>query len=597
MKYSTLAKEFRRPIKASSFGSLLSRSAILFEDVDTPTSLALFLMLKHGEYSQYLSYDINPSNYLDSWRFRHDYQCAKMFTKSIIFPKVNDVKAVAMREFIRCERKCRSINEVISKCGFRSLFSGAEWQYIDSARRKISSILGVAPTLNDLHFHFGPGVNQGLVSAKTNVTDKLMATRTITEGLRQYLRENPVDHAAWDLAHVSGEVPSDPFRLTEWSVVQGSRLSFVPKSAKTDRPICVEPLYNSYIQTGIGAYIKSALKIAGCNLSSQERNQRLARSGSLDNELATVDLKSASDTISYLVVMELLPYPWFDLLDVARSPDYEIQGNWYSFSKFSSMGNAYTFELQTLIFLSLARSIAEAKRLSTRSINVYGDDIVVPSSIYFELSALLGKLGFEVNKSKSYHEGPFRESCGKDYFLGHNVRPLYLKGFLSPQQIYVWCNWIRRHCGGSFDKDPTYKRWYYSLLSLLPKGYRRIIGPDGYGDGHLVLPLSELPKKRIPSDYRTWDVIGWSSFETRPRAFKYDNQFAWCYALYCAQRPASDAKRDLLDFDSIDLLNYARYVMRNEKAGDVEYPSRRGRYVVTLTEVFHVFRGDPGYAP
>ena len=594
MKYSTLAKEFRRPIKSASFHLLVSRSVVLFEDVGTPTALALWLMLKHGEYQQYLEYTIDPSRYLDSWRFRHDYMCAKIFSKSTIFPKVFDVRAVAMREFIRCERKCEVLNKKIIVSGFRSLFSDVEWRYIDNARRKISSILGDPPLLNDLDFHFGPGVNQGLTSDKTTITDKLMATRTITERLRHYLSENPIDHAAWDLAHVNGQVPSDHFRLTEWSAVRGSRLAFVPKNAKTDRPICVEPLYNSFVQTGIGSKIRSLLKRTGCNLRSQERNQLLARKGSIDNTLATIDMKSASDTISYMVVMEMIPYRWFDLLDSARSPEYEIQGNWYSFSKFSSMGNAYTFELQTLIFLCLARAIADEDLESSRHINAYGDDLIVPTSTYVATSNLLGKLGFEVNKSKSYHSGPFRESCGKDYFLGSNVRPLFLKGTLSPQQIYAWCNWVRRYSGGSFHKDPTYKRWYYSLTSLLPKGFRRIVGPDGYGDGHLIVPLSELPKRKIPSAYRTWECVGYSTFQSKPCKTSYDEQFTWCYALYRAQRHLNDVKPEStsLTYDSLreEALRFA-----SEKLAESDgVPTRRGRYVVKLTEAFHVFRGEPG---
>lgn len=469
-----------------SFKQLVETSLPLFEKANTPASLALWLMLKHGEYEQYLRYECDPLSYTDHVKFRRDWQCAKVFSKSEIYPKVINTRQVAVREFIKCEMDCRSLNRRIFKDGFRSLFSDAEWPVIYEATRKISHILKGAPTLEELDCHFGPGQNIGLDDERKTIVDKLNADRTITQGCLRKLRENPSLHPMWDaiFAGQPDEYPPLPV-CPLYSVVPGSRLTFVPKNAKTDRPICVEPLMNGFMQTGVGSLIKSRLKKSGCDLTRQARNQRKAWQGSLTNDIATVDLSSASDTIAYSVVLEMLPYEWFDLLDSLRSPCFTYEGTAYPFEKFSSMGNAYTFELESLIFLAVTRAVVESQKGDIRSVSVYGDDITCPSSCYPLLKTLLGKLGFRVSESKSFIHGPFRESCGKDYFLGNNVRPIYLKSVPSPQSLMVWLNGIHRAAGPGLE-DPVLRSWYFALRSLLPKPFQALKGPDGYGDGHLI---------------------------------------------------------------------------------------------------------------
>jgi hypothetical protein len=73
-------------------------------------------------------------------------------------------------------------------------------------------------------------------------------------------------------------------------------------------------------------------------------------------------------------------------------------------------------------------------------INVFGDDIVVRPIIYSRLLRLLHLAGFKVNADKSFNEGPFRESCGHDYFLGKEIRGVYMKRFSSLQDSYALIN-------------------------------------------------------------------------------------------------------------------------------------------------------------
>ncbi|UUW21142.1 MAG: RNA replicase beta chain [Sanya solspi-like virus 1] len=206
--------------------------------------------------------------------------------------------------------------------------------------------------------------------------------------------------------------------------VRGNKLSFVPKTILTDRPIAVEPLMNSYLQAGIDGVMRELLrKRAHINLQYQSVNQEYARRGSIDGSYSTIDLSSASDTLCTSLVRQVLPHAWYVLLRDVRSP--------YSFvstedanvelEKFCSMGNGFCFPLQTLIFAAICKACGAVDRDFT----VYGDDIIVRSDLAENVLLWLRKLGFTPNGRKTYLTGDFRESCGTDWKSGVRVRPAY----------------------------------------------------------------------------------------------------------------------------------------------------------------------------
>jgi hypothetical protein len=106
--------------------------------------------------------------------------------------------------------------------------------------------------------------------------------------------------------------------------------------------------------------------------------------------------------------------------------------------KFSTMGSACTFPVETLMFLAVALSTVLTKRgirPTTRAIralagevSVFGDDIVIPTDCRELFFAALKVLDFKVNTDKSFWNGRFRESCGLDAFNGVDVTPVYWKG-------------------------------------------------------------------------------------------------------------------------------------------------------------------------
>jgi hypothetical protein len=144
------------------------------------------------------------------------------------------------------------------------------------------------------------------------------------------------------------------------------------------------------------------------------------------------------------------------------------------------MGNSYTFELESLLFFGITWAVCNLLGLPCDQLSVYGDDIIAPAAARTKLQAVLQELGFTVNTEKSYSDGPFRESCGKDYFKGFDIRPFYLKGNWRASDLCAFHNFLKR-TGWEHIFDSTVK----DLRSLIPEGLRKE-GPDGYGDGHLV---------------------------------------------------------------------------------------------------------------
>lgn len=262
------------------------------------------------------------------------------------------------------------------------------------------------------------------------------------------------------------------------------------------------------------------LHVAKVNLSSQTLNQRLACLGSLTNDLATMDLEGASDTISRELVRELLPEDWFEWLDLARSHEGSLDGESIRYEKFSSMGNGATFDLESLIFFSLATAVCELRGYNSFWVNVFGDDIVVPSGIYDDLSKVFDQLGFIVNLEKSFHDSPFRESCGHDYLKGVQVRPVYLKNIPTNELDWlVIANQLRKlaHQWGRYKScSRSLKPAYDFALSRLgitknwkvPHGYEVIRGDFGFSGNGLISNFDETAPSQAPDGWDGYLVKG-----------------------------------------------------------------------------------------
>lgn len=390
----------------------------------------------------------------DYVRDKGDRQLLALFSKNAALPLGIDVNKVAFEKFLSCEVRNLQTNRRFSSSSLRC----SDVSLLYRVQRKIAGILGVFPGMEELLGGFGPGASIG-VSRLTSLRRKLSTSPTVTTDCSKFLPELRELLPLWHW-------------LENPTIVDHGKLQFVPKTATTSRPIVVEPLVNTFLQKGVGSYIRGKLKLRGIDLDNQGINQELAREGSRDGSFATLDLASASDTIARCVVAELLPYDWWSYLDSIRTPVVKLpDGRFLYQQKFSSMGNGFTFELESLIFYAICSTICEGKTVS-----VYGDDLIVPTDCAAAVIEGLVYFGFEVNTKKSFVDGPFRESCGRDFLRGLDLRPCYLKGCFSVKELFRFHNFFQR----KMEWDTA-----RLILSYIPRRFR-IYGPDGYGDGHLI---------------------------------------------------------------------------------------------------------------
>jgi hypothetical protein len=261
--------------------------------------------------------------------------------------------------------------------------------------------------------------------------------------------------------------------------VEGSKLSFVRKNDKTARTICTEPTINMWLQLGIGHLITKRLKsYFGIDLSrQQEVNKAMAFEASVGADYCTIDLESASDSISMPLLEAILPPQVFAWLRSTRSPTTRLpDGDLVSLNMVSTNGNGFTFPLQTAIFAACLKSVYETldepfnktkvrrpvkvtpilwDYIPTRkrelpgetelgTFAVFGDDIVCSKRSYALVVKLLHMCGFKVNAQKSFSQGLFYESCGGDYWNGCYVRPFYVKSLDTRQDLYKAINGLNR---------------------------------------------------------------------------------------------------------------------------------------------------------
>jgi hypothetical protein len=184
--------------------------------------------------------------------------------------------------------------------------------------------------------------------------------------------------------------------------VQYNKITCVPKNAKTDRTIAIEPTLNGFLQTGVDRFYKKRLRRIGVDLSSQALNKALARIGSLYGCYSTIDLSSASDSMSVQLIKELLPADWFSFLDAIRSPSYSLDNKTpVRYEKFCIMGNGFCFPLETLIFRAAVEYVMSVCSIHpNRTCAVYGDDIIVPYECALLLIEVLRDLGFSLIRIK-----------------------------------------------------------------------------------------------------------------------------------------------------------------------------------------------------
>ena len=218
-----------------------------------------------------------------------------------------------------------------------------------------------------------------------------------------------------------------------------SRVVSVPKTQKAPRIIAIEPSTVQYVQQGILErlmhYIHHSFLDGFIGTRSQEPNQLLAQVGSANGNLATLDLSEASDRVSSLLVRTLMSRHNLSNKAVfaCRSLRASVPGHGdIPLAKFASMGSALCFPFEAMVFLTICFLGIEREQghwFTKKSevleflgqVRIYGDDIIIPVDFVHTVVDLLEHYGARVGRPKSFWNGSFRESCGKEYYAGQDV--------------------------------------------------------------------------------------------------------------------------------------------------------------------------------
>lgn len=296
-----------------------------------------------------------------------------------------------------------------------------------------------------------------------------------------------------------------------------ARVVPVPKDSRGPRLICMFPADYMYFQQGLGRamidHIESHPLTRGrLNFKDQSVNANLALLSSVNQDMATLDMKNASDNVMLWhveILFARLP-KLLRCLKALTTDLVQIGSTVHSgLNKYAPMGSALCFPVMSVVHyvLGLCATHGEKERISFNQSKffVYGDDIVVKTEYVENVFRLFSELGLVFNKTKSFFKGHFRESCGTDAFMGVNVTPVKLK-----KRGLVW-----RKCGEDLTALTEISRLFmekgFLNLSNHFSSKLRSLGVN-YPGSTIGLPcdveLEHFPlvmrKRKAPIGSRTW---------------------------------------------------------------------------------------------
>lgn len=441
---------------------------------------------------------------------------AKSLTKKFLYTDrtTPEQDLACLQKFIHCNQQCK-----VFQLEPKRLFEDV---VINQVIHTLDGFFFNGPDLAlDLSvIYAGAGVGPGAsIGADENTFYTKMFDSALTStslSLNRLYRSAIASHPTWAEAekqrrHIFGD-----------TIVAGSRLSFVPKTSEISRSICTEPVLNMFFQKGIGSFLEGVLRRRyKIDLSTQpDINRKLARLGSINGSYATIDLSSASDCISLKLVESLFPKYFVNWLKLARSPVTILpDGSEVELHMISSMGNGFTFPLQTLIFATLVDACYAVMGLprynpdGSLRFGVFGDDIIVEKSAYEFVCQMLERFGFTVNVDKSFNSGHFRESCGADFYNGHDVRGVYIRRLSNDADVYSTFNRLVRWCAR------TGVSLELSLLLLRYRVRRKLYVPYAAGDDEGFKVTRAIAQPKLSN--RATRSDGYQALVARSKSLKF----------------------------------------------------------------------------
>ena len=460
---------------------------------------------------------VNPRDYEDPKIYYWDNQLICLLSK-YPFKGSEDVGDVAaLEDLLSCERKNAETNSV-----WRSLDEQHPlYKGVEAVSRRIHELMGPAPSTQEVidRGSWGPGVNAqfDFDFTRTGPEYKFAAKPTLTPTLIPIASMVVASAPLWEQVINLFHGTANRFVL-----VPGNVFSTVPKKFEVKRGICMEPMLNLWLQMGVeSVLLERLLDIDRVNLrTSSMFNQALAAVGAATGIFCTVDLKSASNNVCRAPIRSVISADWYALLaslaceygllpEALRSKmsDQHIPEQ-IKYEMLSSMGNGFTFLVETLLFRAIVTSVVpgiwsktgQGMKLTWPHVAVFGDDLVFPSAYYSQVVELLVLFGFTINEDKTFRDGPFRESCGKDYHGTEMVRPLYIsKGLDNGEAIVSLANKILRHAfegpsapsSTGVDGDARWRGIWHTIVNHVRKPIRKLITTVPHVPQGLWVPVGE----------------------------------------------------------------------------------------------------------
>lgn len=493
----------------------------LCEMIGSSRALTVSLLVSAGEWDQLVALECDPGHYFNQTvsDFAGDYLVTEVLKKSQVLPLRLDLEAKAKADFLSAERRCALTNA--------RLFGTVKPSWFHDFSFHVRKIMGhLTPSvLNRIceRGRFGPGVSTG-VNAKELVASKKYKCKDLhlTHSLVPFVR--PLMGEAWW-----------NFHRHSFIVVKGNRYFTVPKKATARRGACSEPDLNIRVQLGIGDHLVDRLRIFGVDIRDQGVNRSLVKRAH-SSRIATIDLSQASDCMARAAVLESVSGEWAHLLEIARSPFTFIDGTWVELEKFSSMGNGFTFPLETILFSAVLRASVPIQHWQDCS--VYGDDILCPQEYAALVVDRLEFLGFQVNRTKTHLAGEFFESCGLDAFRGVNVRPFYCRQEPSdpvPFEVRM-ANALRVYASQMTEPycDERWKPLWDELVANTPRTWRVKV-PYHFGDVGIITSESECDS---PLAWNRREYAGWEGRLVRFVQMRPVKKFTKSYGVLLAKLSA-----------------------------------------------------------
>lgn len=438
----------------------------LCREVGTPRALTVQLLASNGEWTQLQELRVEPRRYLCASTYHRD-AIVTEFLRKCELPGDHDRKyQAAVRTFWECETQNARTNVRLSRFIENGPFEASDEpvvRFVTAWRQKVRKVLGRLPV--ELTPRFSGGATYADKSQLATPPDKMTSQATY------YTATSALMPFFWQTAWGRVSLNNAP------STVRGNIFFTVPKDGTKYRGCCKEASVSVSLQLDCDVHLKRRLRACGYDLKTgQDLHRDLARESSITRHRATLDMSNASDTLAYKLVELAVPSEWFNLFSSLRAPFTNLDGKWVKLEKFSSMGNGFTFTLETLIFATLAETVCEL-RGDYPEVYCYGDDLIVPTDAARDVLAALAFFGFTPNERKSYHEGDFRESCGGDYYAGTPVRAHYLEK--PPNEPHEWislANGLRR-----LPAKWAHTAWVECIKNI-PNQIRQCRGPESLGD-------------------------------------------------------------------------------------------------------------------